>query len=54
MVSVLNESPDVALGKPPLRVLVSDVVKPLDRIGIHILGPLSITQNGNEYILVHM
>lgn len=37
-------------GKSPLKN--SEITKPLDRIGIDILGPLPITRNGNEYIMV--
>lgn len=42
--------PGPGLGKSPLRQ--SRSCAPLERIGIDIVGPLPITQDGNEYIIV--
>ena len=38
------------LGKSPLKQ--SQSCAPLERIGIDIVGPLPVTENGNEYIIV--
>lgn len=45
-----KRKPGPGLRKAALKT--SDITKPLDRIGIDILGPLPITRNGNEYIMV--
>lgn len=45
-----KRKPGPGLGKAALKT--SDITKPLDRIGIDILGPLTITRNGNEFIMV--
>lgn len=45
-----KRKPAPGLGKAALKT--SYITKPLDRIGIDILGPLTITRNGNEFIMV--
>lgn len=45
-----KRKPGPGLGKAAHKT--SDITKPLDRIGIDILGPLTITRNGKEFIMV--
>lgn len=45
-----RRKPDSGCEKSPLQQEIS--YQPLDRIALDIFGPLNITENGNQYILV--
>ena len=45
-----KRKPGPGIGKSPMRHV--DVSAPLDAIAIDIMGPLPVTENGNQYIMV--